>query len=78
MKLFAKEITFTTEHFEIIVTFSFMVVAGIIGALNLPNQIPISVPQFVVLSSIIGFAFGYGVSSYIVAQYKQYKKNRAK
>jgi hypothetical protein len=78
MKIFSKEIRFDSELFEIAVTFCFMVLAGFLGWLNFPRQAPISLPQFILLCSILGFVVGYGVSSYIVANYKAFKKSRVK
>lgn len=74
MKAFGKEFRFTTDSFEVIVTLTCTVVAGILGAFNLPRQIPVSIAQYVTLSSIIGFTVGYGVSSFLVTHYKNFKK----
>lgn len=77
-KVFNKEYRLDTNFFEAAFTFCCMVAGGVIGFLYMPNNVPLSMFNYIAIATMLGFVFGFGTSSGIVIVYKKIQKSLEK
>lgn len=78
MKIFGKQILFNSNLFEMLVTLGSCAIASVLALFNIPQDIPVAIPQYVAMIGILGFVAGFVTSNFLVWCYKELAKSMKK